>query len=231
MIISHKHKFIFIKTYKTASTSIEIALASICGSEDIITNIQKEDEELGKKYGYRGAQNIYEGFNKYSIKDIFKFLLKNGKKKYKFAPHNDAKYIKGRVSKEVWDTYYKFCFDRNPWDKAVSSYFYQNGEKKWGSFEWFIKSGDLFYTKGFDLYSINGVVAVDKVYKFEELKESLQDISKKLNLKQPISLPEKKANSRTRSDKRHYSEILSDEESRMIKTMYAREIDLLNYKY
>ena len=37
MIISHKHKFIFIKTVKTAGTSIDIALSKICEPQDIIT--------------------------------------------------------------------------------------------------------------------------------------------------------------------------------------------------
>ena len=37
MIISHKHKFIFLKTIKTAGTSIQAALEEHCGKDDIIT--------------------------------------------------------------------------------------------------------------------------------------------------------------------------------------------------
>ena len=31
MIVSHEHKFIFLKTKKTAGTSIELALSELCG--------------------------------------------------------------------------------------------------------------------------------------------------------------------------------------------------------
>ena len=37
MIISHKHKFIFFKTRKTAGSSIQVTLAKHCGEDDIIT--------------------------------------------------------------------------------------------------------------------------------------------------------------------------------------------------
>ena len=37
MIVSHKYKFIFIKTRKTAGTSIEYNLSKYLGKEDIIT--------------------------------------------------------------------------------------------------------------------------------------------------------------------------------------------------
>jgi hypothetical protein len=46
MIISHDHKFIFIKSKKTAGTSIELALRPLCGREDIIAPVREEDEPM-----------------------------------------------------------------------------------------------------------------------------------------------------------------------------------------
>lgn len=67
MIVSHKHKFIFIKTAKSAGTSIEIALSKFCGSEDIITPIlPAEDERKRKQLGYKGQQNFKVPFSLYS---------------------------------------------------------------------------------------------------------------------------------------------------------------------
>ena len=48
MIISHKHRFIFIKTRKTAGTSIEIFLSQFCDKDDILTPIG-EGEVLRKE--------------------------------------------------------------------------------------------------------------------------------------------------------------------------------------
>lgn len=37
MIISHQHRFIFVKTLKTAGTSIEVFLSGLCGRDDVVT--------------------------------------------------------------------------------------------------------------------------------------------------------------------------------------------------
>ena len=39
MIISHRHKFIYLKARKVAGTSVEVALAKHCGDADIVTPV------------------------------------------------------------------------------------------------------------------------------------------------------------------------------------------------
>src|ERR1044072_9375465 len=54
MIVSHEHKFIFLKTKKTAGTSIELALSALCDERDVITPLAEIDE--GLRAGGRGAR-------------------------------------------------------------------------------------------------------------------------------------------------------------------------------
>ncbi len=44
MILSERHRFVFIKGRKVAGTSTEMALAALCGPDDIITPISPIDE-------------------------------------------------------------------------------------------------------------------------------------------------------------------------------------------
>jgi len=92
MIISHKYKFIFVKTAKVAGTSIEVFLSQYCGPQDVLTPIFPHVEP-------HSARN-YEGY----------------------FNHMPAHQIRERVGPEIWDTYFKFCVERNPWEKALSWY-------------------------------------------------------------------------------------------------------------
>lgn len=229
MIISHKHKFIFIKTRKTAGTSIEIALSKYCGSNDVITPLIEVDENYRNELGYRGKQNYLYDLKSYSKNDILLAFLK--KKKLGFYNHIGAVEIKKRVPTSIWNDYYKFCFERNPYDKFLSWYYWSGGDKKYKSLKNFIDSGDAFKLQDFNLYTINSMAVVDEIFKFEDLNTSLEKIGRKLGINEPLILPSKKTKSNVRKDKRHYSKILTDYEIDWISKVYAREINFFDYSF
>lgn len=228
MIISHKHKFIFIKTQKTAGSSIKVALAEFCDDNDIISPMGKEDSSLKKEIGYRGCQNEYLPFKKYWKRDWFNYLYYQNK--YRFNDHTSASEIRLRFKNE-WSDYFKFAFERNPYDKFISWYYWCGGDKKYKTMKNFIKSGDAAKIKGFELYSEHSEIIVNKVYKFEELNKSLEDITDRLELKKPINLPEKKLKGAVRKIKQPYNDVLSEFEIEWISKVHAREIAYFNYKF
>ena len=106
MILSHKYKYIFIKSFKTASTSLEIALSKFCGKEDIITPIKNEDEIIRKNKGYNGPQNYND--------------------KLAFYEHMPASEIKSKINLDIWNKYFKFTVVRNPFNQIVSAFYWHN---------------------------------------------------------------------------------------------------------
>lgn len=230
MILSHKHKFIFIKTEKTAGTSFEIALSNICEEGDIITPIAKQDEAYRKSLGYRGPQNYQVPKKNHSLKELVKMAIYK-KQQLTFYNHISANNIKKRVDPEVWNTYYKFCFERNPFDKIISWYHHNGGDRTYGSILKFIECGDAGKVKGFELYTNNLIPVVDRIYKYEELDKAILELNTRFNLNGKLSLPPKKAKGNIRKDKRNYKEILKKEEVEWIQKMYARELNFFDYTF
>ncbi len=229
MIISHKHKFIFIKCRKTAGTSMEIALSKVCGTEDTITRISEADEAVRMKLGYRSAQNYLLPFHKYKRKDWLFQLWKLGR--YKFYNHMTAREIRDNVTREIWDNYFKFCFERNPYDKVISHYYWRKGEQKYGSIANYLKSEEVNILKPFELYTIDNTIAVDRIFRYEKMDAALDELSGILTLPERLKLPKYKAKSGIRKDKRNYRAILTAEERALIEVIFAREIRLLNYQF
>lgn len=215
MIISHRHKFIFLKTSKTAGTSIEIALSKFCGPKDIITPISPEDEEMRRSLGYPGPQNHLSAI----------------RKKRRFYNHMPAKEVKHLISNKYWDGYYKFCFERNPWDRAISQYYWLNKSEPRPTMSSFIKGNSLerLKEKGYGVYTIDGEIVVDEVFRFEKISDELEIIGKKLGFSEKIELPN--AKSGYRKDKRNYREILSDEDKVLIEQAFSDEIEALGYEW
>lgn len=217
-----------MKTKRTAGTSLEIALSGICGPEDVITPITAPDEAERQRLGYRGPQNLCPPPRSPGRRLADRALRR---KTPLFRNHMPAARIRALLPRSIWDTYFKFCFDRNPWDRAISLYYWLGGQRRFDSIADFIRSGVERPLSNFDRYAIDGSVAVDRVFRYEDMKEALVQISRRLDLARPLALPDHRAKGASRSDRRHYRDVLTEEERDLIADLCAREIRLLGYEY
>ncbi len=232
MIICHRYRFIFIKTRKTAGTSIEIALSRFCGENDVITPILEEDERLRQRLGYPGPRNyrlsLAEMARLAGWKEWARFLLTGRRKMY--WNHMPAGAVRHMVGEEIWNDYFTFCFERNPWDKVISYYWWRkaNGDDLPDLSEFILQGGGR-KVSDYDRYTENGALLVDRVCRFENLASDLEEIGTLLNLPEALELPHTKSG--TRKDRRNYRELLGEPERDRIAADFAREIALLDYTF
>lgn len=228
MIISHKNRFIFVKTRKTAGTSIEIALSQFCGDDDVITEISKEDELIRAKLGYRGPQNFRYPTPFLNIKYWLK-LASLKKAKVSNGQHSPSSFIKSYVGEKIWNSYYKFCFERNPYDKALSLYYWATRKMEpLPDINDFLKSFPRYLISNWIFYSIDNRVAVDHVGKFENLNDDLNLVCQQLGIPNLLLLRTK---SNPRKIKKHYSQILNQESRSLIEEICSNELLEFNYKW
>lgn len=223
MIISHRHKFIFLKTNKTAGTSVEIALSRYCGPEDVITPISPEDEAIRQSLGYPGAQNF-----KLPLKQSITHYLRH-REWPRLYNHMSAKEVIRIIGQETWSEYFTFCFERNPWARAISLYLWDWLEKRGGSFSDFLHSYKLNHlkTKGSDLYLDGDQVLVDRICRYENLVDELQWLSTGLGLPGELAAPRTK--DQTRSSRSELQ--LTQADVDYIGDRFATEIQRFGYTY
>ena len=229
MILSHKYKFIFIKTAKTAGTSIEVFLSRHCSPEDILTPITPAIE------GHQPRN--YEGF----INPIPELLERPGKffsalrdsiiSREKFYRHMPASEARKRVPAEVWNSYFKFCVERNPWDKVLSHY-HMHAAREGGSL-----SLDEYLARGrfpinyFRYTDRTGIkVIVDRIVRYENLMAELGEVFSQLNIPFDGTLGVA-GKSEYRTDRRPYRQVFNDEQRRIVEKAFAKEIALHGYQF
>jgi hypothetical protein len=227
MIISHEHKFIFLKTRKTAGTSIEISLSRFCGERDIITPISPADETLRQELSHRGPQNFRVPLLGHTPEGWMRLLRKRQRDSY--YNHISAEEVRSIVGARVWKRYFKFCFERNPWDKVVSWYYWRHPREPRPSLSAFIRSGKADTIRSFDLYTIGGTVVVDRVCRFENLEREMDEVARIIGLPAPPDLPKAKAG--YRANENSYRAALSQQDREGIASAYAREIAHLGYEW
>lgn len=226
MILSHKHKYIFVKTRKTAGTSVEILLSEHCGENDIITRITPEDELLRNEWGGRGPQNYDETRFSRKIPILRKINLYSPKPK--FYNHMPATEIRKAVESTVWNTYYKFTIVRNPLEVIISQYNYRKSKGKIPSS---MTLGEYIYSgrakMNWEIYTENNRILVDKIIFYESLEKGLNEVLSHLGI--PVSNQLPKAKTKYRKTKNSNLDILSDSEKMFIRELCKYEMEEFGY--
>jgi hypothetical protein len=229
MILSHKYKFIFIKTAKTAGTSIEVFLSQICGPRDIVTPIVPRVEGHQPR-NYEGlispVPEILERPGKF-----FSALRHTMSNRTKFYNHMPAREVKQRVPAEVWNGYFKFCVERNPWDKLLSHYNMHAAREGGGlSLDEYLARGRFPINDFRYIDRSRSKVIVDRILRYENLLEELSEIFAQLNIPFDGTLGVA-AKSEYRADRRPYQEVFTDQQRRIVEKAFAKEIELHGYRF
>lgn len=215
MILSNKHKFIFIKTPKTAGTSVQMALKQICAYTDIVM------------YGMINEMTKYKlnGWSEFvSLFDIpFLYYLRYQEK----IKLND---------------YFSFSFVRNPWSKLISRYLYLIKRKvidekykagpvsfnNWIKNEWIFDHEKHIHDNPMTwICHPDGQIAIDFVGRYETLQQDFRYICYKINA---INLELYHCN-KAQIDVCDYRSWYTQETKNIVKDICELEIKTFNYDF
>lgn len=209
MIVSHRHRLIFVKTYKTAGTSIELFLAARVGPDAIVTPINPPVD------GHE-ARN-------------FETPTGTGPD---FRNHLPAGTLRTSLGADIWREYTSFCVDRNPWDQVVSTYFMRKSRSE-PSLRWeeFLDRRDFYrnhlsYTDPEDRRH----VLVDRVIRYEDLHNGLGEVFDAVGIPFDGDLGAR-AKGDYRTDRRHYRDFYTPAQADIVAEELSAEIELNDYSY
>ncbi|MCF8262161.1 MAG: sulfotransferase family protein [Melioribacteraceae bacterium] len=225
MLVSHKYKFIYTKTLKTAGTSIESYFERFCMHDGEFQQLHYR-EEYESEVGIVGRRRL-------------------GSKESKWWNHMPAKNIKENLGDEIWNSYFKFCSIRNPYEKCIS-YFEHLGKKKKISLTENLKAFLRYPTytneqRQFliilkrgrmvdrNKYLIDGEFCLDDYIRFENLNSDIERICKILSIPfEPEYIPTFK--SEFRRPKATVDKLYTQKSIDLVRTMFAYEFEKFGYK-
>lgn len=240
MICSHERGFIFIKTRKTASTSIEIGLSELCGPDDIVTPVSPEDEIFRRRLGFEPRNYSGSPWREAVASKLCAVgnerLLRLARRRLfpaqRFYNHMSAALVAERLPAGVWERYPKFTIERHPYEKVVSmAHFWIGHDKKHANGRPEVVADAVIESAiylNYPLYTIDGKLAVDHFIRYERLLDDLNAILGKLDIPGLPSLPSAKAS--FRSNRSAARDILSVTQKSKIRAAAALEFDLFGFE-
>jgi hypothetical protein len=225
MIVSHEHKFIFVHLKRTSGRAIQGALMPFLGPDDIATPV--DDPNSPESFPGRNCEGL--------------------------GRHATAREIRDYVGGDVWNEYFTFAMERNPWDKTLSRYWASVSKgrsyealvskitrKRIGFEHWLnverLKGKlqakkHLHLPRHFGCYTDeHGEVMVDFIARFENRNEHLAELGRRMGV--PID-GEVEVGTKTRGEKKKpYTEFFDKPWMRtLIENVFAEDLALLGYRF
>lgn len=221
MLVSHRKKFIFLKTTKTAGTSIEIYLERYCLPADhkyVMTRGRKQTVTPAGIIGYRGSKRA--GATYYN--------------------HISAGELKALIGAETWDSYCKISCIRNPYDRMVSMFWFRLPEDERERlkdqpfdrikerFAKFLIATTGSPSRNSNILRLDGELAVDMVIRYENLLSDLESVCLAIDIPfEPERLGQFKSGSRLLTT--HFSEYYSEETASIVAEACRFELETFGY--
>jgi hypothetical protein len=139
------------------------------------------------------------------------------------------------IGARKWREAFKFCFVRNPWDRAVLAWDFVTrikGCRRGISFAEFLQSADELpliarwhlASQSFHLTDENGELMVDHIGRFERLQQDYDRICDLVGLERN-TLPHL-----NRGHRRHYSTFYGPRTLNLVERMYREDIERFGYE-
>lgn len=213
MIVSFKHRFIYIKNRKVGGTSLERYLI----------------EKLVDKETDINTGSFVNGYASNNIKG------KDGKEVSGHLSIFDISKILKKPLQELLSYFYIFCIERNSFDKCVSAYHFHKSKYDL-SFTEFLKNAERIYIpKDWGMYAINGNV-IGNVFQYENFEKVFNSLNFQLNLtnEKLLSLNEfinyqDKTGFRPKNDS--YKKYYDIETKSLVEKIFKDEINQFEYKF
>ena len=257
MIVSHQHRFIFLHSRKVAGSSIQAYLNPFLGPRDLQIGAWQESIAMGGRYNRRAILETLSPKGLDVLLREWKIARRKGrpltfsrvvnttlKRKYGKATgtasgHQLAEKVASFMP-DAWNSYFRFCFVRNPYERAVSDYKWRTKGSGIISFsEYLERLADPTRPDpekvlpnpptNWTVYTINDQIAVDFVGRFENLHDDMQKVCETLGL--PFDSQRFPRAKQSRPDGRNYRDWYADRERELADRIFRNELDAFGYSF
>lgn len=230
--INHNKKAIFIHIPKTGGSYIGPTLVKYYGFTSYLPLIVNRRPDHNIVCNSNKYNRVLTGNNTY---DNSFFNKQIGLLLYCKTSDYFNKYM--NMDTEKWNTYLKFCFIRNPYDRALSGwkhfdiilnkkseFFNYINSNKYNVSD--IEYGHIFMNQFTQIQNIDGTCGVDIIGKFETLEDDLIFILNKIGFEKIIHISKKE----NVSNKEGYENIVLERRTiQKLNELFMADLDLFHY--